>query len=53
MDKWLQGFEYRLDITFGVFVLATAIVLLIALAAVSVQIVNSTRINPVKALRHE
>lgn len=53
MDKWLQGFQYRTDINLGIFLLATVMILFIALATVSVQIANSTRINPVKALRHE
>ncbi len=53
MNNWLQGFEYQVAISIGDFAIATIIVLVVALATVSVQIINSTKINPVKALRHE
>lgn len=53
MEGWLQGFEYRTDINFLVFGLATVMVLTIALITVSFQTMKSARINPVDSLRYE
>jgi putative ABC transport system permease protein len=53
MNRWLDGFAYRVDLGLGVFVLAGALALLIALATVSVQAVRAATMDPVRALRHE
>lgn len=53
MDKWLQGFAYRTEISWWVFALSAFIALIIALATVSFQAVKAALANPVKSLRSE
>jgi putative ABC transport system permease protein len=53
MNKWLQNFAYRIDISWWVFVLAGGIALFIALFTVSFQAVKAATANPVEALRYE
>ncbi|MEO6583902.1 MAG: FtsX-like permease family protein, partial [Ferruginibacter sp.] len=53
MDKWLQDFAYRIDISWWVFVLAAVGALLIALLTVSFQAIKAAIANPVKSLRTE
>ncbi|MEI6050042.1 MAG: ABC transporter permease [Bacteroidota bacterium] len=53
MNKWLQNFAYRINISWWVFALAGVISLLIALLTVSVQSFTAAGKNPVEALRYE
>lgn len=53
MHKWLQDFAYRIDIGWGVFVIAGLAAVSIALLTVSFQAVKAARANPVKSLRTE
>lgn len=53
MHKWLQGFAYRVNISYWAFVLAGILALLIALATVSYQAIKAAIANPVKSLRTE
>jgi len=53
MNKWLQDFEYRVNISIWVFVLAGISALIIALLTVSFQAVKAAIANPVKSLRTE
>ncbi len=53
MNKWLQDFAYRIEISFWVFVLAGITALLIALAIVSFQTVKAATANPVESLKYE
>jgi putative ABC transport system permease protein len=53
MNKWLQDFAYRINISGWVFVLAGAIALLIALLTVSFHAIRAATANPVKSLRSE
>jgi len=53
MSKWLQGFAYRIDIHWWVFVLAGVLTLLIALATVGLQAIKAAIANPVDSLRTE
>jgi putative ABC transport system permease protein len=53
MNKWLQDFAYRMNISWWIFALAGGIVLVIALATVSFQAVKAATANPVKSLRYE
>ncbi len=49
--KWLQGFYYRTDLGAGVFVLAAAVVLLIALACVARMTLRAAKENPAVSLK--
>jgi putative ABC transport system permease protein len=53
MNKWLQYFAYRIDISWWIFALAGVVALLIALFTVSWQSFRAARKNPVEALRYE
>ncbi len=53
MNKWLQDFAYRIDLSWWMFTLSGGIALVIALATVSFQAIKAARANPVEALRYE
>jgi putative ABC transport system permease protein len=53
MHSWLQGFAYRVEISWWVFLVAGMTALLIALLTVSFQAIRSALANPVKSLRAE
>jgi putative ABC transport system permease protein len=53
MNKWLQGFAYRITISWWIFIVAGATAVLIALATVSFQAIKAATANPVKSLRSE
>jgi len=53
MNKWLEDFAYRTQISWWIFALAGVIALLIALLTVSFQAIRAAIANPVKSLRTE
>jgi putative ABC transport system permease protein len=53
MNKWLQDFIYRTDISWWIFLAAGAVSLVIALLTVSFQAIKAAMANPVKSLRTE
>ncbi len=53
MDRWLEGFAYRMTIQFWVFVLAGLAAVLIAALTISFQAIKAARGNPVNSLRSE
>ncbi len=53
MNKWLEGFAYRVNISWWVFGAAGVLALIIALITVSFQAIKAAVANPVKSLRSE
>lgn len=53
MDKWLQGFAYRISVNGWVFALSGLIALTIALLTISLRAIKAALANPVKSLRSE
>jgi putative ABC transport system permease protein len=53
MNKWLQNFAYKTELSWWVFALAGLITLVIALFTVSIQSWKVASKNPVEALRYE
>lgn len=53
MNKWLEGFAFRIDIGWQIFVLAGLATALVALLTVSFQSTKAALSNPIKALRSE
>lgn len=53
MNKWLQGFAYRVSLSWWMFAVAGLLVLLVALVTVSFQSIKAAIANPVKSLRTE
>jgi ABC-type antimicrobial peptide transport system permease subunit len=53
MQKWLQGFAYKIDVGWWMLVLAGAIAAFVALVTVSIQALKAATANPVDSLRSE
>jgi putative ABC transport system permease protein len=53
MNKWLQDFAYRVNISAWIFIVAGVAALVIALLTVGIQAVRAAVANPVKSLRTE
>lgn len=53
MNQWLANYAYRIDLGLGLFVVAGAAALLIALLTVSWQAIKAALANPVDSLRSE
>ena len=51
MNKWLQDFAYRINISWWVFAATGAIMILITLVIISFQAIKAAIANPVKSLR--
>ncbi len=53
MNKWLQNFAYRTNISWWVFLLGVGVMLIIALFTLGFQTIKAAMANPVKSLRTE
>jgi putative ABC transport system permease protein len=53
MNKWLEDFAYKINIHWGVFMLAGGAALVIAMLTLSFQAIKAALANPVKNLRTE
>ena len=53
MNRWLQDFAYRINISWLVFLFAGFIAIAIAFLTVSFQAIKAALANPVKSLRSE
>ncbi|KPL06272.1 hypothetical protein AMJ86_09050, partial [bacterium SM23_57] len=53
MSNWLQGFAYRIDITWLTFLMGTALAVLIAAITVTMQALKAALANPIDSLKYE
>jgi putative ABC transport system permease protein len=53
MNKWLQNFTSRIQISWWIFGFTAIIVLLIAFATISSQVIRAALVNPAKTLKNE
>lgn len=53
MDRWLQNFAYKIELSWWIFAFAGLMAFLIALITVSWQTFIAARRNPIEALRYE
>jgi putative ABC transport system permease protein len=53
MNKWLENFAYKADISFWLFIAASFIAVGIALLTIGFQAIKAAVANPVKSLRTE
>lgn len=53
MRDWLNGFDARIDLSPGPFIIAGLLALIIALATISSHAIKVARANPIRALRYE
>ncbi len=53
MSGWLQGFAYRIPLSWWIFAVPSIVVVVIALATVSIHTLKAAMTDPVKSLRYE
>jgi putative ABC transport system permease protein len=53
MNKWLQSFAYKINISWWIFILSGLVAVTIAIITVSFQAIKAAAMNPVKSLRTE
>jgi hypothetical protein len=53
MHQWLQGFAFKIDLAWWIFVLAGFIAFVIALLTICIQAIQSALASPVESLRSE
>jgi putative ABC transport system permease protein len=53
MDKFLEGYQYHMDLTFDIFIVTAIAVVMISLVTVIFQVARAAIANPVDALRNE
>ncbi|QEC51919.1 putative ABC transport system permease protein [Anseongella ginsenosidimutans] len=53
MNRWLEGFAYRIEIRWWMLTLAALLAVAVALITVSLQSVKAALMNPVKSLKSE
>ncbi len=53
MSKWLQGYAYRVQISWWIFLIAGMLAVFIAVITISFQAIKAAIANPVKSLRTE
>jgi putative ABC transport system permease protein len=53
MHAWLQGFAYRVGLSWWTFILAWLLCLLIMLVTISFQAIRAAAVNPAKVLHSE
>ncbi|MFC2141448.1 ABC transporter permease [Acidobacteriota bacterium] len=53
MDKWLQTFAYRTNMSLWLYGSAGFLAMIIALVTVSIQTIKAARANPIDSLRYE
>jgi putative ABC transport system permease protein len=53
MNRWLQNFAYRIDLSVWIFALSGLVAFCIALLTVSYQTIKAATANPVDSLRYE
>jgi hypothetical protein len=53
IHRWLDSFAYRVDISWGIFLVVGLVAVVISFATVSVESIKAATANPVKRLRRE
>jgi len=53
MNNWLQGFDYRIGLSWWIFISSGVLALIIAIITVSFQSVKAALANPVESLKYE
>ncbi|RPA69368.1 FtsX-like permease family protein [Cyclobacteriaceae bacterium YHN15] len=53
MGKWLEDYQYRVDLGFGIFFISAALVLLISWSVMGLQSFRAANSNPIDSLKSE
>lgn len=53
VNRWLEGFSYRIEPGPGIFILSGALILLVSVIVIAYHLIKILRVNPVDALKSE
>lgn len=53
LNKWLESFAYRVDYSFGLYLVIGVGVLLLSIALIGTQTLKASKLNPIQSLRDE
>ncbi len=53
MNRWLEGFAYKVEVSWWIYPLAGILAIIIALLTISSQAIKAALMDPVKSLRSE
>ncbi|MEQ8533120.1 MAG: hypothetical protein RIB86_14800, partial [Imperialibacter sp.] len=53
LSSWLEGFAYRIDVTWGLFAIAISVVVILSIVIIASQVLKAALANPIHALRDE
>ena len=53
MNRWLQNFAFRTNISVGIFILSAVLTLMVSFGTLSFQAIKAAAANPVDSLRYE
>lgn len=53
MKQWLEGYQYRIEISMWVFALAAGILVAMAAVIIGFHVMRASRINPIETIRDE
>lgn len=53
MSRWLEGFAYKIELSWWVFLISGIVVLLLSLISVSWQSLKAARANPIDSIKNE
>ncbi len=53
VNKWLENFAYRIDISLSTFILSGLLAFIIALLTVGYKSIKAAKADPVQALKYE
>ena len=53
LNKYLENYAYRIDLSVGIFILSGLVAMLVAILTVSYQAIKAASVNPAKTLKYE
>ena len=53
MKRWLENYEYGINVTWDVLVISGSMILIISLATISYEVIRAARMNPAETLHSE
>lgn len=53
LEKWLQGFAYRIDMPWFLFLVSGILTLMVALVTISFQTIRAAQMNPIDIIKNE
>ncbi|MBX2815732.1 MAG: ABC transporter permease [Saprospiraceae bacterium] len=53
LNRWLQDYSYRVELTADVFILAGLMIMLVTLTTITYQVIKAASVNPIKVMRKE